>query len=64
MFYLLSILYLLIALALWIGDRKQHYMNKYLHVIFILLWGIFLPFLFLAYIIGILIDKILGFKNW
>lgn len=64
MFYLLSILYLLIALALWIGDRKQHYMNKYLHVIFILLWGIFLPFLFLAYIIGVLIDKISGFKNW
>lgn len=64
MFYLLLILYLLIALALWIGDRKQHYMNKYLHVIFILLWGIFLPFLFLAYIIGVLIDKISGFKNW
>lgn len=64
MFYLLSILYLLIALALWIGDRKQHYMNKYLHVIFILLWGIFLPILFIVYIIGVLIDKILGFKNW
>lgn len=64
MFYLLLVLYLLIALVLWIRDRKQRYMNKYLHVIFILLWGIFLPFLYFVYIINALIDKISGFKNW
>lgn len=64
MFYLILVLYLLVALALWIGDRKQHYMNKYLHILFLLLWGIFLPILFIAYLIGIFIDKITAFKEW
>jgi len=64
MFYLILVLYLLVALALWIGDRKQHYMNKYLHILFLLLWGIFLPILFIAYLIGLFIDKITAFKEW
>lgn len=64
MFYLFFVLYLLVALGLWIYERKQHYMNKYLHILFLLLWGIFLPILFIAYLISIFIDKITAFKEW
>jgi len=63
MFYLILVLYLLVALALWIGDRKQHYMNKYLHILFLLLWGIFLPILFIAYLVGLFIDIITPFTE-
>lgn len=64
MFYLFLVLYLLVALGLWIYDRKQHYMNKYLHILFILLWGIFMPIIILIAIGNILVDKICDFKEW
>lgn len=64
MFYLCLVLYLLVALGLWIYDRKQHYMNKYLHILFLLFWGIFMPIIILIALFNIIMDKITGFKNW
>lgn len=64
MFYFYLSVYLFIAFVLWLYERKQKYMNKYLHILFVLCWGIFLPILFIIYLLNVLVDKFISFKEW
>lgn len=63
MFYLILV-YLFIAFILWYIDRKQTYMNKFIHLIFMLLWGVVMPIVIIIYFYDLLMDKLNRHNKW